>query len=815
MSTCMKKIFFTILISSICLLVLVNPVLACGPFFPTYLHTPDDLKNTHHLNIDFKTNFSDIDSQNQIIFENLEPRYLYPLYRKMIGNPLSVNEKQEMFSHDQSVRAWSNKELTDVIEQWKSERSKFFDDDPSIDRYGSCFPATFKKAIETLQNRQKIYTKDEIVEWIKNQDAVFAQCSFRAEESFRDKVIITTTINEPINQPVGFLGKIKNFFLTIINYIFNRQTPVTQQAVIETVEEICSDVFEEKYSGQLQYDFEYQQAAQAYYSGQRARAKKFFTLISDNPDHPWSAQSAYTLGLLYIGDDFSKAEQQFNKIINNPNYSEFHQTSKGQLDYILALRDPFDLFKKVENVLSVSDDITILKQALIDYLYLWPYPYSSGLAVKTKDIEFEKRIMTEGNDMSQWISVWQHYQPEYLSLIKEKYNQNKTEPWLLALARFMPVTDVEYENVEAEVSLLPKSSVAYWTANYYVIKNAIDEGKIEKARQLISKLPSENLPVVLHDYLEDFEMQTASSLVDLFKHSERRTYTISEINGFTTAEEDEIIAGIPFLDNKAKNIFESKIPFSKQLSLVLRDDVFSPQQTEYLRLVTMVRAFLLKDYDSAHEIALLLSKNSTELQKDLSRFISATSNEDKEFYAVVFMLNYPGIGVNIYDEAMVNTATESAMKNITLSSRSNYKEIFNYNEQRWNYCQPTEYVPSDKDDRFNAHGTIVPIYTWQNNYNLDFAKSIITKNDQETAKQELDEIFKNVPANYFGSVVLNYAESHPNNVLVPESLHRVVMVTRYAGCSDGDTSSFSKKSFEMLYSKYPNSYWTKQTPFYY
>lgn len=814
----MKKVFFITFISSICLLLLINPVLACGPFFPTYIHTPDDLKDTHHLNIDFKTNFSDIDSQNQIIFENLEPQYLYPLYRKMAGKPLSVNEKQVLYFYDQSVPTWVDTELSEAIKQWKSARSKFLNDNPQIDQYGICFPATFKNAVETLQNRQNTYTKDEIVEWIKNQDAVFAKCDFNIERSFQNTIITATTTNEIINQPVGFFGKIKNFFSAIFNFIFNKQTDTKQQPAIVALQNISNDVFETKYSGQLQYDYEYQQAAKAYYGGERAKAEKFFTLIFNNPKHPWNAQSAYTLGLLYIiSDDYSKAEQQFNNIIADPKYSEFHQAAKGQLDYILAQRDPFALFKKVENILTTSNDTTILKQALTDYLYFWPYPYFYlySQTADQKDIDFEKRIMADGNDMSQWILVWQHYQPEYLNIIKEKYKENKTDQWLLALARFLPTTDIDYKNVETRVSLLPKSSVAYWTANYYIIKKAIDEGQIGKAKQLISKLPNNNLPVVLNDYLENFKMQTASSLVELFKHSERRTYTTAEISGFTTEAEDKIIAEIPFLDNKAKAIFESKIPLSKQLDLVLRNDVFGPKQTEFLRLVTMVRAFLLKDYDSAREIALVLAKNNAEIEKDLSNFIFATTNEDKEFYAVVFMLRYPGIGVRIYDDAMVDKSTESSVKNTALYGRSNYKEIFNYNEERWDYCQPTQYAPSKEDDQFNDNGTYVPIYTWQNNYNLDFAKKIITNSDQEEAKQELNKIFQQVPANYFASVVLSYAKSHPNNTAIPEALHNVVLSTKFAGCSDDKTSSFSQKAFQMLHSKYPKSYWTKQTPYHY
>lgn len=621
-----------------------------------------------------------------------------------------------------------------------------------------------------------------------------------------------------------FFNKITNFLSTIVKIIFNsRQTE--QQSVAETPEIANNYVLEIKYTRQLQYDFEYQQAALAYYGNQWAKAERFFALIAGNPDHPWSAQAAFSLARLYISEYqallvnesdsrelaiiLSKAEQQFKNIIVNPKRSEFHQAANGMLDYILGQRDPFALFKKAENTLTASADPVALKQALKDYLYLWR---DFNATVESSE-GFEKRIITEGNDLSQWILVWQHYQPEYLDLIKNKYRESGSEPWLLALARFLPTSDPDYKNIEQKVSQLPASSVAYWTANHYVIKKTIDDGNIEKAKSLINNLSDKNVSVVEKDYLEDLKMRTADSVIELFKHAERRAYEISGSWGFTTEAEDKIIASIPFLDNKAKVIFESKLTLSKQIGLVLRDDIFSAKQAMFLRLVTMVRAFLLKDYVGARRIAIVLAQSNSELKKDLSGFITASANEEKEFNAVVFMLRYPGVGAGIYDEALIDKSMNSSMSNIDLNPRSNYKEIFNYNVQRWDYCHPIHYVWSSEENGGGYKEIFMD--TQHDDYDLGFIEKIISKNDQEFAAQQLKNIFNNAPANYFAKVVLGYAKQHPNSAIIPEALHMVVKATRFAGCSDDDTSSFSKKAFQLLHYKYPKNYWTKQTPYYF
>jgi len=42
----------------------------------------------------------------------------------------------------------------------------------------------------------------------------------------------------------------------------------------------------------------------------------------------------------------------------------------------------------------------------------------------------------------------------------------------------------------------------------------------------------------------------------------------------------------------------------------------------------------------------------------------------------------------------------------------------------------------------------------------------------------------------------------------------VVRATRY-GCTDKETVNYSKAAFDLLHKRYPNSEWTKKTPYYF
>jgi outer membrane protein assembly factor BamD (BamD/ComL family) len=62
--------------------------------------------------------------------------------------------------------------------------------------------------------------------------------------------------------------------------------------------------------------------------------------------------------------------------------------------------------------------------------------------------------------------------------------------------------------------------------------------------------------------------------------------------------------------------------------------------------------------------------------------------------------------------------------------------------------------------------------------------------------------------------VIQWANSHPADPRVPEALHLAVKTTRY-GCTDKDSARWSKAAFDVLHNKYPNSPWTKKTPYWF
>ena len=93
--------------------------------------------------------------------------------------------------------------------------------------------------------------------------------------------------------------------------------------------------------------------------------------------------------------------------------------------------------------------------------------------------------------------------------------------------------------------------------------------------------------------------------------------------------------------------------------------------------------------------------------------------------------------------------------------------------------------------------------------------SFVTPGQAAQGKREFDRLSK-VPigANWLTVQVLAWAQKMPDDPRVPEALHLAVRATRY-GCTDKDTGDLSKRAFDLLHRRYPNSPWAAQTRYWF
>ncbi len=93
--------------------------------------------------------------------------------------------------------------------------------------------------------------------------------------------------------------------------------------------------------------------------------------------------------------------------------------------------------------------------------------------------------------------------------------------------------------------------------------------------------------------------------------------------------------------------------------------------------------------------------------------------------------------------------------------------------------------------------------------------AFLTPAELDQAKREWDRLSA-IPAapNWLSAQTLLWSQKIPDDPRIPEALHLAVRATRY-GCSDKDTGNFSKRAFDLLHRRYPNSPWTTQTKYWF
>lgn len=780
----MRKIIFCLLIA-ITATFIPHPAVASGPYFNGYMSTPQDLDTINWY--DPAPNCEISSGYPGIIFASSSPRHLFPIYRSLIGKPLSLQARQAILGCGND-NAYTDP-LLDAINGWKNTRQVVTGTSVDIATfistsdgfyYTNCLSDAFNVATQTLQDRQSKYSQTQLAAWISNQDSVFAECG-QIQTITTPQAQIYVPTQAPSTH-ISFWQKIKNFLTNIFNKIFHTKSQ-KQKAVIASDQ---SKLFIQ--------DKAYQEAAKAFYNANFESAANQFQAIAKDSSSPWQNYAALVLGRTYIrqaelsqtNEDNSqylaglqKAQNYFQSILKDPNLSSISQPVNDYLDYINTRLNPQDELLEVDKKLLSSNDPQELTNSLDTLNYLIVNGNTGNLS--------------QGGDFSQWIDVWTNNLSDNFKIAYKHYSQTKSLPWLLALLRFAKAGDNLDTSILDAANRISPDSVGYWTMKYYYINYLIASGKTQEAQNALDNLgDNSKIPPVAQNYINDLRMRMASNISDLFSFSQRNIAYIRIDNFYNLP--DKSYSGILLLDNKAKFMVDNLLPINALTNVVNQDNLFTPELTKNLRLITMAKAFILGDYNSAENIAALLASNDKVLAGDLQDFINAQTETDQKFTGAVFFLRYPGI----------SSATDLLDYNLAGSwgdkpTPRDLKSIDNFRQNWWACVDESGNLSSSENQ----------------NYSLDFAKKLLTPDQISQAQKEDAQIYSTIAPDFLGAIINNYALSHLNDNRMPEVLSMVVDATHFAGCQSQNTTKVSAKAFKILHTNYPNNYWAKQTPYYY
>lgn len=555
---------------------------------------------------------------------------------------------------------------------------------------------------------------------------------------------------------------------------------------------------------QLLADRAYQIAAAHFYCRDFDEAVADFDAIAKDRSSPWNTIGSYLAARALIRKAnlvhketelfdpvvMSEAEKRLEAIVSDPHAVTIRDAATNLLNFVRFRTEPDKRVAELDRMIVQPDPGKNFKQELWDYAVL----LSHG---------------KQREDPSEWVETFQGAGTNYVGLSRElaakqalsKWLQHKSLPWLIAGLAASDVRTQENQTLLKAADAIPSSSPGYLTARYYASRLMIASGESEPARDELDRLLKRNepdLPLGSRNLLNEERLKLTTSLEDLLEHAPE-TPVPSQVD-FNTGEEGpadstEKQPGQPLFNRYAAETLVKRLPLD-----LLIQAAASPVLPKHLRRevarTAWVRSALIDDMSSAEQLQLVLQDLDTPLWRAMESFRSATSNAEKHFAGVFIILNNPG---------MKPSVRESSLRTATLGELDEYRDNWWCTDMGVGANWGQSYEPYNKDVnlKFVDRDPDFPFPIW------------LTESQKNSAKAEWEKLSQvGTAPNYLAEQVIAYAKQHIKDPRVPQALHLAVRSTRF-GCTNIETSKFSKAAFDFLREHYPDNEWAAKTKYYY
>ena len=617
----MKKIYHVLSLSALtCALFAISspPALACGPSFiqPVFA-----MKARPEQFADFAK------GKVGIIHPTFYRSSLFAAYRAFNNAPFSDKEQQDL------VRNWlaeyENQDANDAVKttainNWVTARKKIATgDEPKIyadrnnpDSYSSfvnCTDGAFDNAVKTLNSRLTGNKVEDVKEWLRGQDQVFASCS---------------EVKEP------------------------------PSAVAADAPQWLKD------------DRTYQIAAAYFYATQYEQAKTAFTQIANNSSSPWRAMSSYLLARIAIrqasalSDNadqkaqmlmyYQQAENQLNNVLADKSLTSVHEAAKQLLNLITFRLHPDVLHPQLATKLMEKTENPTLFQDLTDYRrILDKADMGDDSTPETKILNTQSRQQSE---LSDWIFTVQTT-GEYAHAL-EKWQATKSPAWLVASLIQATADSPDVAKLIDASKSLDKASAAFLTANFHAVRLQIAQGQKDEARKTLDSILNDSsiaMNVSARNQLLSERLLLAQDINEFVKFSQRHASVFAydqveiqliDVNTPPKAGEDDYAkeqrawAKRVMFDEDATRMMNNYLPLA-----VLKQLAVHPDLPDYLRaqvaLSAWVRAVLLNDSATATTLAPELGQLIPELKPFMASYSQAKDDKSKFYEAIWTMLKNP------------------------------------------------------------------------------------------------------------------------------------------------------------------------------
>ncbi len=548
----------------------------------------------------------------------------------------------------------------------------------------------------------------------------------------------------------------------------------------------------------LRADRAYQVAAAWFYARKYDEATARFDAIARDTTSPWAQLAPYLAARCLIrkasllhkeneGFDaatMKEAKLRLEKIVQNPALAGVHEMARSMLGFVLAHTDPAERAAQLEGDLMKQKDANFL-QDLLDFAELYnSSQVNGGLADWIKAANSVAESNANAQDSSSALNQWK---------------RSKNLPWLIAALFSIHADNADLPQIISAAERIPPDSPAYLTVRYYLARLNIAGGKTVEARVELDRLLSDaNLDLTTgeRNLLISERQKVARDFADFLKFATEPSLAIDSGMDEPFAPPEQPAAA----DKNAPGYFDAYVAkiFDQRMPLSMIQQAANSTQLPFLMRRELVhaawtRAVLLDDHKSGMGLQELIQSLDPPLWKEMSAYRNAAEDQ-KKFMGLLIVLKNPGLRpyvVNGLPRKTTLGAIDDLRENWWCDAADTEGEIF------WKW----ESLPQDARSKDLDAGIPFPEFE--------------SEPERSQAKAELEALAKIGPApNYLSQQVIDWAHSHPDDSYVPEALHWAIRSTRY-GCTDKQTTTYSKAAFDLLHERYPHSEWTARTKYHY
>lgn len=768
-------------------------VSACGPFT---LDVVFSLRSHADFPLAEFTN-----GKTGIVPDSFGRMSLFVFYRQLNNSPLTKEEQRQVVNameNDIFYRSgndttsggnYNQGDLPNYFDGWLAARAKVTSEKRDIETeqrlangyqfFTNCLPDAFRNAAKTLEARiAKHGNNDDVKEWLKGQDAVFANCE--------------SAIGVP---------------------------PALGASSPEW----------------LQKDREYQIAAAQFYMSVMPEARASFERIAEDENSVWKNAAKFIAARTFIRqasfveipeDAAAKADAEKTRdahlrqasdaletILKDNSMTEFHRSALRLLGLVKFRLIPEQRQNELAELLARSGENQNIYNDLVDYDWLLSYTYTKA---EEKGIEFERTEAEKAgkdydynyglklrdlpadkrkDDLTDWLFTYQA--DDGFGHAFDKWKETGKLQWFVAAISKTDAKSSQISEILSEAGKFKPDSPAFATARFHQIRLLLETGKRAEAKQKLDEVISNNLknmPLSTQNKFLAQKTTLAGNLNDFLKHAQRKaamfSWDYADREEPTSMKDDEKLSAWEtrvMFDDDAVAFLNEKVPLS-----TLREAALSPQLPEHLKkflvIAVWTRAFVLGNQAVEREFTPLMSRYEKEFEPFIAKYTAAANPTNREAAALIAVLRNPVIQPYVPTGFGREDSTATEIDSI----RGNW------------WCAEDESV-AGKYSHYGKYGFTYPaVYP-----------NFLTVAQTTAAEREHRQMlaFGN-SATLLARRAVEFAAKNPRHPNTPEILHLAVRSTRY-GCTDNNTEKFSKQAFDILHKSYKNSPWAKQTPYWF